>query len=140
VPAPSSFDYAILRVVPRVERGELLNAGVILYCRTLRQLSAKVELDRARLLAFAPDVDLEAVTRHLACIPRICAGEKDAGPIARLSQSERFHWLTAPKSTILQTSPVHSGLCSDPAAELERLMDLMVRPPRPKPAPPAPVG
>jgi hypothetical protein len=130
VPALSSFDYAIIRVVPRVERGEFLNAGVILYCRTLGQLVARVELDRARLQALSPGVDLDMVTSHLACIPRICAGDKGAGPIARLSQSERFHWLTAPKSTILQTSPVHSGLCSEPAAMMERLLDTMVRPPR----------
>jgi hypothetical protein len=130
VPAPSSFDYAIVRVVPRVERGECINAGIILFCLTKRFLAAKVELDERRLLALAPDVDLELVRDHLEAIPRICAGGRAAGPIGQLPQKERWHWLVAPRSTILQTSPVHSGLCEDPAQALEHLMDRMVRLPR----------
>ena len=127
MPAHSSFDYAIVRVVPRVERGECINAGVILFCLTQRFLAAKVELDERRLLALAPDVDLELVRGHLEAIPRICAGGKAAGPIGQLPQKERWHWLVAPRSTIIQTSPVHSGLCENPAQAIERLMDQMVR-------------
>jgi hypothetical protein len=130
VPAHSSFDYAIVRVVPRVERGECINAGVILFCLTQRFLAAKVELDERRLLALAPDVDLELVRGHLEAIPRICAGGRAAGPIGQLPQKERWHWLVAPRSTIIQTSPVHSGLCEAPAQALEHLMDRMVRLPR----------
>lgn len=130
MPAHSSFDYAIVRVVPRVERGECINAGVILFCLTQRFLAAKVELDERRLLALAPDVDLELVRGHLEAIPRICAGGRAAGPIGQLPQKERWHWLVAPRSTIIQTSPVHSGLCEEPAQALEHLMDRMVRLPR----------
>ena len=130
MPAHSSFDYAIVRVVPRVERGECINAGVILFCLTQRFLAAKVELDERRLLALAPDVDLELVRGHLEAIPRICAGGRAAGPIGQLPQKERWHWLVAPRSTIIQTSPVHSGLCEDPAQALEHLMDRMVHLPR----------
>ena len=130
MPAPSSFNYAIVRVVPRVERGEFINAGVILYCLTSRFLASKVELDEQRLRALAPGVDLELVRSHLEAIPRICEGGKKAGPIGQLPQKERWHWLVAPRSTILQTSPVHSGLCEDPAQALEHLMDRMVRLPR----------
>jgi hypothetical protein len=124
------YDYALIRVVPRVERGELLNAGVVLYCRPLEILTAKVELDAARLRAFAPDADLETVERALAVYPLVCAGDEAAGPVSRLPQAERFHWLVAPRSTIVQTSDVHSGFCSDPGATLEHLMATMVRTPR----------
>ena len=127
MPAHNSFDYAIIRVVPRVEREEFINAGVILYCLTRRFLDARVELDERRLLALEPEVDLELVRGHLSAIPRICAGGRAAGPIGQLPQKERWHWLVAPRSTILQTSPVHSGLCEDPAPSLEHLMDRMVR-------------
>jgi hypothetical protein len=127
VPAPSSFDYAIVRVVPRVERGEFINAGVILYCLTHRFLAAKVELDERRLLALEPEVDVELVRGHLEAIPRICAGGRAAGPIGQLPQKERWHWLVATRSTIIQTSPFHSGLCEEPAKALEHLMDRMVR-------------
>lgn len=127
MPEHSTFDYAIVRVVPRVERGEFINAGVILFCLTRRFLAAKVELDERRLLALAPEVDLEVVRGHLEAIPRICAGGKAAGPIGQLPQKERWHWLVAPRSTIIQTSPVHSGLCEEPAQALEHLMDQMVR-------------
>lgn len=127
MPARSSFDYAIVRVVPRVERGECLNAGIILFCLTHRFLEARVELDEKRLLALWPDVDVDLVRGHLEAIPRICAGGKPAGPIGQLPQKERWHWLVAPRSTIIQTAPVHSGLCEDPKRALEHLMDTMVR-------------
>ena len=136
MPAHSSFDYAIVRVVPRVERGEFINAGVILYCLTSRFLSAKVELDEKRLLALAPEVDVALVRGNLEAMPRICAGGRGSGPIGQLPQKERWHWLVAPRSTILQTSPVHSGLCEDPAKALEHLMDRVVRlPPAREPGP-----
>jgi Protein of unknown function (DUF3037) len=131
VPAPRSFDYAVVRVVPRVEREEFVNAGVILYCSTLRFLAARVELDIGRLLALAPGVDVDLVHGHLASIPRICAGGGDAGPIGALSPVERFDWLVAPRSTMIQTSPVHAGLCADPQQALDALVNRMVRLPRP---------
>lgn len=120
----STYDYAILRVAPVVHRHEFVNVGVVLFCRTQRYLAAAVEVDRARLAALAPDLDIDLVEAHLELIPRICAG---AGPVGRLGQAETFHWLVAPHSTIVQASPVHTGLCSDPAAALESLMDCMVR-------------
>ena len=130
MPELASFDYAIVRVVPRVEREEFLNAGVILFCRTLDFLGARIELDAQRLAALAPDPEVAAeVARHLASIPLICAGGARAGPIGLLARAERFHWLVSPCSTVIQPSPVHSGLCTDPAAALEHLMDQMVRPP-----------
>jgi Protein of unknown function (DUF3037) len=131
VPAHSSFDYAIIRVVPRVEREEFINAGVVLYCLNRRYLDARVELDARRLQALAPDADVELLRSHLEAIPRVCAGGKAAGPIGSLPQKERFHWLVAPRSTMIQTGPVHSGLCEDPAQALEHLMQRMVRPPSP---------
>ena len=122
-----TYDYAIVRVVPRVERGEFVNAGIILSCDIERTLLARIELDEAVLIALHPGVDLELVRGALASIPAICAGGEDAGPIARLSARERFHWLVAPKSTIVQTSPVHSGQCADLQAALEHLMNRMIR-------------
>jgi hypothetical protein len=127
VSALSSYDYAVIRVVPRVEREEFVNAGVILFCRTRRFLGARIALDTARLLTLDPDVDLPEVERHLAVISRICAGGRDAGPIGQLSLAERWHWLVAPRSTIVQTGPAHSGLCSDPLATLDHLVEMMVR-------------
>ena len=124
--APSPFQYAIVRVVPRVERGECLNAGVVLFCRPRRFLGARVALDEARLRALAPDADVDAVRGHLEAFRRIAAGEPDAGPIAALPASERFHWLVAPASTIIQCSPVHTGLSDDPEAELDRLVARLV--------------
>jgi hypothetical protein len=121
------YDHALIRVVPRVERGECVNAGAILYCRAVSFLAARVVLDPARLRALAPDVDLETVERALALYPLVAAGDPAAGPVARLGQAERFHWLVAPRSTIIQTSSVHAGLCDDPAAALEHLVDKMVR-------------
>ena len=125
-----SFDYAIVRVVPRVERGEFVNAGVILFCPTEGFLESLIELDRERLHALAPDADVALIENHLATIPRICSGGKEAGAIGELPQRARFHWLVAPRSTIIQTSPVHTGFCADGDALLERLFDKMVRPPR----------
>ena len=136
MPAPSSssalsaYDYAAVRVVPRVERAEFVNAGVILSCPARDFLAARIALDEARLLALDPTVDLDAVRAHLASIPVICAGGAAAGPIGALTPRERFHWLVAPRSTIIQTSAVHTGRCADPQATLEHLLDTMVRPPR----------
>lgn len=127
MPARSSFDYAVIRVVPRVEREEFINAGVLLYCLSQRFLEARIELNRERLRALAPDIDLGMVEEHLASVPLICAGGPAAGPLGALSQKERFHWLVAPRSTIIQASPVHSGLCERPDEALEKLLDRMVR-------------
>ena len=123
---PSAFQYAILRVVPDVERGECVNAGVVLFCRPRRFLAARVELDEERVRALAPDADLGAVRGHLDAMCRIAAGDQAAGPIAALPASERFHWLVAPSSTVIQCSPVHTGLSDDPAAELEHLVTRLV--------------
>src|SRR3954447_4017961 len=130
MPAHNSFDYAIVRVVPHVEREEFLNAGVILFCRTQDYLGARIELDKPRLAALAPDLDVAEVEQHLTTISLICADEPEAGPIGRLTRAERFHWLVSPGSTVIQPSPVHSGLlCADPDETLEHLMNRMVRPP-----------
>lgn len=126
MPARSSFDYATIRVVPRVEREEFINAGVVLLCRQRAYLSMRVTLNRERLRTLAPDLDLESVERYLAGLQAISAGEADAGPIARLSQAERFHWLVSPSSTIVQPSPVHSGMCDDPEQALEKLLRELV--------------
>jgi hypothetical protein len=123
----SSYDYAVIRVVPRVDREEFLNVGVIISCPAKDYLEARIELDEARLSAFAPGVDLELVRSHLASIPRICAGGPDAGPIGQLTLRERFHWLVAPRSTIIQTSRTHTGRCTDPRTLTEKLLDRMVR-------------
>lgn len=122
-----TYDYAIVRVVPRVERGEFVNAGIIMSCDVERILQARIELDEAALVALDAGVDLEVVRSTLAAIPAICAGGADAGPIGKLSARERFHWLVSPKSTIVQTSPVHTGQCSDLHAALEHLMNRMIR-------------
>jgi hypothetical protein len=127
MPAPSSFDYAIVRVVPRVDRGEFINAGIVLFCRTRRFLGAQIELDERRLLALAPGIDLGEVRRHLDTIPLICAGGAQAGPIGLLPQADRFHWLIAPRSAMIQTSQVHVGLCAEPRDALEHLVATMVR-------------
>jgi hypothetical protein len=125
-----AYDHAVVRVVPRVERGEFVNAGVVLSARRGGFLAARFELDAARLRAIDPWVDLDVVRAHLAAFAAVCAGGDAAGPIGRLPARERFHWLTAPRSTIIQTSPVHGGRCESPEAMLERLLDRMVRTPR----------
>jgi hypothetical protein len=122
-----TYDYAVIRVVPRVERGEFVNAGIILSCDVERILKAAVELDEKALLALHGAVDLDLVRSTLATIPKICAGGEGAGEIGRLSVRERFHWLVAPRSTIVQTSPVHTGQCDECALALEHLMRTMVR-------------
>ena len=127
MPDQASFDYAIIRVVPLVERGEFLNAGIILFCRTRRYLRAAVELDVERLRGLAPWIDAEEVILHLEVIPRIAAGDPDAGPMAKLPQAGRFHWLVAPRSTVVQISPVHTGLAEDPDEAVEDLMNRLVR-------------
>jgi pimeloyl-ACP methyl ester carboxylesterase len=124
--APEPFQYAVLRVVPRVEREEFVNVGVIVFCRTRRFLRARVAPDPRRIQALAPDIDLETVSAHLDARVRVAAGDADAGPIAALPQSERFHWLVAPSSTVIQTSSVHSGLCDEPEAVLDRLFEQLV--------------
>src|SRR4051794_34732267 len=113
MPDRNSFDYAMVRVVPRVEREEFINAGLILFCPERRFLRCEVHLDETRLLALCPDADLDLVHRHLEAFPRIGAGSPDAGPIAALPPRQRFHWLVAPRSTIIQISPVHTGLCEE---------------------------
>ncbi len=127
---PSSFDYAIVRVMPRVERGELINAGIIVSCPTERYLAARIALDVARLHALSPTTDADEVEAALALIPLIAAGDPRGGPIAALPRGERFHWLVAPRSAIIQTSPVHTGLCDPPAAALDQLLARLVLPPR----------
>lgn len=121
-----SYDYAVVRIIPSVERGECINSGVILFCRSRRFLGSLTKLDIARLCALDPRADAEEIGKHLDLIPRICAGEEAAGPIAALTPAERFHWLVAPRSAVIQTSPVHSGTCTDPNAVLERLFKKLV--------------
>jgi hypothetical protein len=130
VPA-EPFQYAVLRVVPRVEREEFVNVGVIVFCRARRFLRARVALDPRRIQALAPDIDLETLREHLEARVRVAAGDPGAGPIAALPESERFHWLVAPSSTVIQTSSVHSGLCDEPEAALDRLLEQLVAAERP---------
>jgi hypothetical protein len=124
------FDYAVVRVVPRVERGEFVNAGVIVFSPTSGFLESRVELDHQRLLAIAPAIDVATVEEYLASIAKICAGGEEAGPIGSLPQRARFHWLVAPRSTIIQTSAVHSGVHAVPRAALESLFEKLVRMPK----------
>ena len=121
-----TYDYAVVRVVPRVEREEFLNAGIILFSKPAGVLEAKVALDEARLAALAPGEDPGPIREHLASVERIAEGGADAGPVGQLSQSQRFHWLTAPRSTVIQVSAVHAGLCEDPERELVRLFARLV--------------
>ena len=123
----SWYSYAIVRVVPRVERGESLNVGIILFSRTRHFLEARIEVDEKRLLALASGADLAQLEAHLATFRAIAAGDEAGGSIARLGQSERFHWLTSPRSTIIQTSEVHTGRCDDPERLIEDLMERLVR-------------
>ncbi len=122
-----TYDYAVVRVVPRVERGEFLNVGVILSCDVERILKARIELDEPGLLALDSTIDLELVRRSLDSIVRLAAGGPAAGDLGRMSSRERFHWLTAPKSALVQTSPVHTGQCTDLEAAVTHLMERMVR-------------
>ncbi|MGF1473363.1 MAG: DUF3037 domain-containing protein [Rubrobacteraceae bacterium] len=123
------FEYAVLRVVPRVERGERINAGVVLYCQEYGFLDARVHLDPARLLALDPDADLQAVRAYLEVVRPVCEGLPEAGPVGRLPMRQRFGLLVAPRSTVVQPSPVHTGLTEDPEAELEYLLRRIVLPP-----------
>lgn len=123
----SPYQYAIIRVVPRVDRGECLNAGVVLLCRSKAYIGARTELDERRLAALAPDTDPASVRPHLEAIERVARGDAAGGPMAALSIPERFHWLVSPASTIIQPSAVHTGLTDDPAAELEHLFATLVR-------------
>lgn len=125
-PGAHPFQYAVVRVVPRVERGESLNAGVILLCRPKRFLAARTSLDRGRLLALAPGVDPATIEAHLSLVERVAAGDRSAGPIGALSIGERFHFLVAPSSTVIQPSEVHTGLCDDPSNELDHLFERLV--------------
>jgi hypothetical protein len=127
VSAEYTYDYAIVRVVPRVERGERINVGVILSCADTEFLDARIELDTARLLALDPALDLDAVRDGLAAIPAVCAGGPEAGAIGALPQRGRFRWLVSPRSAVIQMSPVHTGRTSDPKAALERLLETVVR-------------
>jgi hypothetical protein len=125
-----TYDYAIVRIVPRVERGEQINAGIILSCPDLDFLDARIELDEARLLALDPTVDLDLMRANLATIPAVCRGGPEAGPIGELPKRGRFRWLVSPRSTMIQTSPVHTGRTTDPAACLEHLVEKVVRRPQ----------
>jgi hypothetical protein len=127
---PDAFQYAVIRVVPRIDRGECVNVGVIVFCRTRAYLEARIELDEARLAALAPGLDPVSLKPTPSSLARIAAGDPDAGPIAQLPQSERFHWLVAPSSTVIQTSPVHIGLSDEPEKMLDQLvMKLVSTPP-----------
>ena len=123
----ASFDYAPIRVVPLVERGEFLNAGVILFCRTKRFLEARVDLEPDRLAAVAPHLDLAEVFRHLDVIPASQPAIAQPARSSELPQAGRFHWLVAPRSTVVQVGPVHCGICDEPADALEDLMNRLVR-------------
>jgi hypothetical protein len=118
------FEYAVIRVVPRVDRGEFLNAGIVLWCRAREHLAARTVLDADRVRALAPDLDVPALARHLDAFEAVCAGR--SGAAAQEAKGARFRWLVAPRSTVLQTSPVHCGLTADPEAELERLTGTLV--------------
>jgi Protein of unknown function (DUF3037) len=121
VPNPASFDYAILRVVPRVERQEFINAGVVAFCLEKSYLAARIHLDETRLRALWPNADVDLAREHLEAVRRICEGDPAAGPIAKLSLRERFHWTTSPRSTIIQPSPIHTGVCDETGNLLDRL-------------------
>ena len=124
-----AFDYAVVRVVPRVDRGEFVNAGVILFCSSAAYLDARIHLDHERLKALAPSIDCAIIDAYLEAIPKICAGGGEAGSIGQLPQRARFHWLVAPRSTIIQTSPVHSGVSDDLDAALAQRFTKLVLPP-----------
>ncbi len=135
MPEMHSFDYVLLRLAPHVEREEFVNVGTILFCRTLRFLGCRVYLDEARLAALAPAFDVAAARAHVDLTPLLCAGGPAAGAIGALDQAERFRWLASPRSTVVQVSPVHGGLCDDPQAALDDLFQRLVAPPAPPAAP-----
>lgn len=128
MPVRQSFEFATIRVVPRVERGEFLNVGVIVFCLSQKFLGCLLHANTERLHLLWPNLDVEELRQHLAAFPDICAGAREAGPIAQLSQRERFHWVVAPRSTVIQISPVHSGLCESPQAALSELFERLVLP------------
>jgi hypothetical protein len=121
------FEYALLRVVPRIERGECINAGVLVYCRARSYVGVRTHLDEAKLLILDPDADVAGVRAALRAVEGVCAGGEAAGQAARDDAGRRFRWLIAPRSTVVQPGPVHTGLTTDPAAEPERLLNLLVR-------------
>jgi hypothetical protein len=123
------FSYAVYRVVPSVERGERINVGVVVFSRPLQYLAARTGLDEQRLAALWPDLEAATIRPHLSAIERVAAGDPDAGPIAQLDQTARFHWLVSPSSTIIQPSAVHTGLCDEPARQLDKLYDALVAAP-----------
>lgn len=123
------FEYALLRVVPRVERGEFINAGVVLYCQDARFLDARVHLDPERLQALDPNLDPDTVRAHLEVARLVCEGGPEAGAVGLLPPSQRFGWLVAPRSTVVQSSPVHTGFADDPEEAIEHLLQTMVRAP-----------
>ena len=139
MPDLCTYDYAIIRLVPRVEREEFVNVGVIVSCPARGFLEARIALDEQRLLALDATLDMVTIRAHLATILTMCTGGASAGPLGHLPQRERFHWLVAPRSTIIQTSPVHTGLCTHPGSVLAHLLDTMVQPVRPA-SPPATAG
>jgi hypothetical protein len=126
VPGLSPYDFAIFRIVPRVERGEFVNAGVVVFCPAQKYLKARVLIDDDRLRALWPGLDIALIRQHLEPFPEICAGDAAAGPIAARPLRERFHWVVAPRSTVIQISPVHSGLCESPDAVLDELFEKLV--------------
>ncbi|MFE0178202.1 DUF3037 domain-containing protein [Streptomyces sp. NPDC059002] len=126
-PQRDVFEYALVRVVPRVERGEQFNAGVVVYCRAKSFVGARTHLDEAKLRALDPAADVSGIRAALGAVERICAGGAAAGQAERDEAGRRFRWLIAPRSTVVQPGPVHTGLTADPGAELDRLLDLLVR-------------
>lgn len=130
MPATLTYDYAIVRVVPRVERGEFVNVGVIVSCDASGSLECRIELDDARVRAVDPAADLDAIRASLAALSAVCAGDAAAGALGALSPRERFHWLVAPRSAVIQTSPVHTGRAGDLGTALAHLFETMVRPAR----------
>ena len=126
---PHVFEYALLRAVPRQERGEFVNVGVLVYCKDLDFLGARVHVDERRVLALDPFLDVEVLRASLEHLGLSCDGAATAGPVVRTSPGQRFRWLTAPRSTIIQTSPAHTGLTDDPEVELDRLLAALVLPP-----------
>lgn len=126
MPSPSPFSYAVLRVVPDIEREEFVNAGLVVFCRARRFLRARTTRDAGRLRSLRPEVDADALRAQLALVESIAAGEVEHGPLAGMSQSERFHWLTTPRSTAVQPGPIHGGMTRDPDATFDHLYATLV--------------